>query len=73
MSDYGVTLDFETADRITLCVLKDQLEYLEKEIAWFEAPEAEREGYMYVHPDDYLKNKTELIPALRTLIAFFGG
>ena len=28
----GITIDFDTADRITLLVLKDQLKYLRKEL-----------------------------------------
>ena len=76
----GLEIDFETADRITLCCLKDQLAYLERDQKWFVATQDERYkleldwGYKpYVHVDDFTKNKDELIPALRMLIAYFGG
>lgn len=76
----GLEIDFETADRIALCVMKDQLSYLLKEQRWFETPESEREALaeeygrsLYVHPQDYELNRDKYIPALRTLIAYFGG
>lgn len=76
----GLTLDYETADRIALCVMKDQLSYLLKEQRWFETEEADRlpleEEYghrLYVHPEDYALNRDKHIPALRHLIDYFGG
>lgn len=76
----GLQIDFETADRITLCVLKDQLSYLLKEQRWFETEESNRDALkeeyghsLYVHPEDYALNRDKHIPALRHLIAYFGG
>lgn len=76
----GLTIDYETADRITLCVMKDQLDTLKREQEWFEAsPERKEElsvewGHtLYVHPEDYGLNRDKYIPALETLIAYFGG
>jgi hypothetical protein len=76
----GLVIPHEVADGITVTVLKDQLAYLLKEQRWFECPVADRfaleeeHGYrLWVHPDDYAKNRDELIPALRSLIAYFGG
>lgn len=76
----GVELDFETADRVTICTMKDQLRYLRKEQEWFEADEEGRTNLetkwgirMYVHPDDYAQNRDEYIPALEILIRYFGG
>lgn len=76
----GLSIDYETGDRIAVCVMQDQLQYLRKEQEWFEAsPEkrkelAEASGYsMYVHPEDYAMNRDKYIPALETLIKFFGG
>lgn len=76
----GLTIDFETADRITLCCLKDSLQYVLKEQEWFEADEDGRKNLeqkwghsMWVHPEDYAKNGREYIPSLKTLIAYYGG
>lgn len=76
----GLTIDFETADRITLCCLKDQLAYLLRDQQWFEADDEGKKklgelwNYKpYVHPDDYAINRDKHIPALRHLIAYFGG
>lgn len=63
----GLKIDYDTADRITLCCLKDQLKYLEKEVR-----DHEKKG-TYLHPEDYHKSKVELIPALRKIIAYYGG
>ena len=61
----GITLDFDTADRITLLVLKDQLKYLRKELEDFK-------NGKWVHPEDVVKN-TEIIVALERLIPYYGG
>lgn len=76
----GLVIPHEVADGIVLAVMKDQLGYLLREQRWFECPDADRfaleeeYGYrMWVHPDDYSKNRDELIPAIRIVIAYFGG
>jgi hypothetical protein len=76
----GLQIDYETADRIALCVMQDQLRYLLQEQEWFEASEeqkkvlAEQMGRtLWVHPEDYAKNASDYIPALKTLIAYFSG
>ena len=61
----GLSIDFDTADRITLLVLKDQLKYLRKELEDF------KEG-KYLHPEDVVKN-AEIIAALELLIPYYGG
>lgn len=61
----GITIDFDTADRITLLVLKDQLKYLRKELEDF------KEG-KYLHPEDVVRN-AEIIAALELLIPYYGG
>jgi hypothetical protein len=61
----GITLDFDTADRITLLVLQDQLKYLRKEL------EDYKEG-KWLHPEDVVKN-AEIIAALELLIPYYGG
>lgn len=75
-----IEIDFETADRIAVSVMKDQLAYLLKEQEWFESDEEKRKQLqeewshsMYVHPEDYAKNGREYIPALKLLIGYFGG
>lgn len=63
----GLEIDFETADRITVLVLKDQRRYLLDEVI-----QHEKNG-KYMHPEDYHESKTKLIPALDTLIKYWGG
>ena len=59
-------IDYEVADRITLLSLKDNLEYLKKEL------KEHREG-AYMHPEDAYNSEFKLIPALELLIHFYGG
>jgi hypothetical protein len=61
----GITIDFDTADRITLLVLKDQLKYLRKEL------EDYKDG-KYLHPEDVVRN-AEIIAALELLVPYYGG
>jgi len=61
----GLSIDFDTADRITLLVLKDQLKYLRKEL------EDYKEG-KWLHPEDVVKN-AKIIAALELLIPYYGG
>jgi hypothetical protein len=63
----GMEIDYETADRITLLSLKDQLNYLEEELR------AHVEDGQWMHPEDVVRSRGELIPALKTLIAHYGG
>ena len=61
----GLTIDFDTADRITLLVLKDQLKYLRKELKDY------KDG-KFLHPEDVVRN-AEIIAALELLIPYYGG
>jgi len=61
----GLTIDFDTADRITLLVLQDQLKYLQKDIEDF------KEG-KWLHPED-VTNHIKIIAALELLIPYYGG
>ena len=63
----GLEIDFETADRITLACLKDQLKYLKEEVR------LHVEEGQWLHPEDYHKSMTQLIPALETIIDYYGG
>lgn len=63
----GLQIDYETADRIALLVMQDQLRYLKEEVR-----EHIEEG-KYLHPEDYHLSTTKYIPALETLIKYFGG
>lgn len=76
----GLEIDFEVADRITLCCLKDALKYCLKEQEWYEADEEGRKNLeekwghpMWVHKDDYADTMSKYIPSLKTLIVYFGG
>lgn len=63
----GLQIDFETADRITVLTLKDQLRYLKEEVR------LHVEEGQYMHPEDYHESMTKLIPSLETIIKYFGG
>ena len=56
----GLEIDYDTADRITMLVLKDQLKYLRKELEDF------KDG-KWLHPED-VANNIKLISALELLI-----
>lgn len=62
----GLTIDYETADRITLLTLQDQVGYLKEELR------AHVEDGKYLHPEDK-SNCMMLIPALELIIGYFGG
>ena len=61
----GLEIDYDTADRITMLVLKDQLKYLRKELEDF------KDG-KWLHPED-VANNIKLISALELLIPYYGG
>ena len=68
-----ITLDGDTADRITVLTLKEQRAYLIKELKdWRKNPrtEANPTGY-WLHPEDVGKNEI-LIHHLDAVIAYFG-
>jgi hypothetical protein len=61
----GLTIDFETANRITVLNLKDYRKLLQKELDDCESGE-------YLHPDDVAGN-LKRIGALNLIIADFGA
>ena len=63
----GVVLDFETADRICVATMKEQLAYLRKEL------KDHIEHGQYLHPEDRVNSEDKYIPALELLIEYFGG
>lgn len=63
----GLEIPYEVADKITLACLQDQLNYLRQEIR------LHIEEGQYMHPEDYHESLTKLIPALCTIIHYFGG
>ena len=63
----GLQLDWETADRITVLAMKDQLGYLKEELR------LHQEEGQYLHPEDAYKSAFKLIPALELLIDYYGG
>jgi hypothetical protein len=65
MSKRKLEIDFETADRITVICLKEQRQYLKKELDKFKKGE-------YLHPDDVVNN-TRMIEALNLVIKHYGG
>ena len=68
-----ITLDGETADRITLLNLKEYRSYLKSELAaWRKNPRTENnpEG-VWLHPEDVAGN-TVAINALNLIIRHFG-
>ena len=61
----GLTIDYDTADRIALLTMQDQLKYLRKELEDF------KEG-KYLHPED-VANNIKIIADLELLIPYYGG
>jgi hypothetical protein len=59
----GLTIDFDTADRIAVLVLKDYRKLLQKELDDYESGE-------YLHPEDVAGN-VKRIGALNLIIADF--
>lgn len=66
-TNQGMVLDMETADRITLCNLKNQLEYLEEELM------EHKQNGKWMHPEDVRNSELIYIPALKALIGYYGG
>jgi len=69
-----ITLDGETADRITLLNLKEYRSYLKKELAeWRKNPRTEDNPWgPLMHPEDVTGN-IQAIAALNLIIKHFGG
>lgn len=63
----GMEIDWETADRITLLNLQNQLECLEQEL------KDHQENGKWMHPEDALNSQYLYIPALKVLIKYYGG
>ena len=63
----GLLIPFEVADGIAVACMQDQLGYLKEEIR------LHVEEGSYLHPEDYHNSMVNLIPALETLIKYFGG
>jgi hypothetical protein len=63
----GLEIPFEVADKITLACLQDQRNYLIEEVR------LHLEEGQWMHPEDYHNSMTKLIPALETIIQYFGG
>jgi hypothetical protein len=62
----GLTIDFETADRITILTLLSQVGYLKEELR------AHVEEGKWLHPEDKAHSMM-LIPAIELIIDYFGG
>ena len=64
-----ITLDGDTADRITLLTLKEYRAYLKKELTeWKKNPKTDTNpGGQWLHPEDVVIN-TRVIEALTTVI-----
>ena len=69
-----ITLDGEAADRITVLSLKEQREYLKKELSdWKKNPKTDTNpGGYWLHPEDVAIN-TRMVEALTTVIKYYGG
>ena len=69
-----ITLDGEAADRITVLALKEQRDYLKKELSdWKKNPRTDANpGGYWLHPEDVAIN-TRMVEALTTVIKYYGG
>ena len=63
----GIEITWEVADGITLATLKDTLNSAEKSLRQYE------KGKSWLHPEDVDNYRENLIPALKTIIHYFGG
>lgn len=63
----GMQIDYETADLITVTNLKEALSYLETELR------NHFENGAWMHPEDVWQNQNMYIPALKTIIKYYGG
>lgn len=66
MASRGLEIDFETADRITILTLKEQVGYLKEELR----QHVEQETWM--HPEDVVDTPLR-ISQLEAVIKYFGG
>lgn len=60
-------IDYETADKITVLNLTDSYNCLVEELR-----KHEEEG-AWLHPEDAMRSRGLYIPALKTVIEYFGG
>lgn len=67
VGERGLTIPFEVADGITLANLQDNLEYLQTEL------DLHKNNGEWLHPTDAYNSEFKLIPALKTIIEFYGG
>jgi hypothetical protein len=67
-----ITLDGDTADRITLLTLKEHRGYLKKELSeWKKNPKTDdNPGGYWLHPED-VSNHIRVIEAMNTVIKQF--
>ena len=63
----GLEIPFEVADGIVLASLKEHIGYLKEEVR------LHVEEGQYLHPEDYHNSMVNLIPAMETIIDYYGG
>jgi hypothetical protein len=61
----GLEIDFDTADRVTLLLMKNNRKYLKEELEY-------HKNGMRMHPEDVIRNQ-EVIATLELLIPYYGG
>ena len=67
----GLTIDLETADRITVLCLKDAFDYMQTEIAEIDKQLAETFNVPAYQMEDYVYNK-RLCEAMRVILHYYG-
>jgi hypothetical protein len=67
----NITLDFETADRITRLTLTEQRDYLASELDKLYAT-MDSENPYWMHPDDIDINH-QMIKRINSILEYFGG
>ena len=67
----GLTIDIETADRITVLCLKDAFDYMQTEIAEVEQQMTESFNVPDYKMEDYVHNK-RLCEAMRVILHYYG-
>jgi len=67
----NITLDFETADRITRLTLTEQRDYLANELDKLYVT-MDSENPYWMHPDD-IDNNHQMIKRINSILDYFGG
>lgn len=67
----NMSIDYETADRITRLTLTDSRDYMQSELDQYHATQGTDNPY-WLHPEDVMNNQ-KMIHNINAVLAHFGG